>query len=67
MTYKTKIMKKVFEIKVEWTKKGMLLSKNIKGITNIEKLGIVKYLEMELELEIIQDMREKESKDEIKK
>ena len=60
-------MKKLFEIKVEWTKKGMLLSKNIEGITNIEKLGIVKYFEMELELEVIQDMREKESKNGNKK
>ena len=57
-------MKKKFEFKAEYTKKGMHFSKNIQGMTVIEKLGIVKYLELELEIEAIQNIQEKqESKD----
>jgi len=57
-------MKKVFEFKAEYTKKGMHFSKDIQGMTVIEKLGIVKYLELELEIEAIQNIQEKqESKD----
>jgi len=57
-------MKKKFEFKAEYTKKGMHFSKDIQGMTVIEKLGIVKYLELELEIEAIQNIQEKqESKD----
>jgi len=53
-------MKKKFEFKAEYTKKGMHFSKDIQGMTVIEKLGIVKYLEMELELEAVQNIQEKQ-------
>jgi len=53
-------MKKKFEFKAEYTKKGMHFSKDIQGMTVIEKLGIVKYLELELEIEAIQNIQEKQ-------
>jgi len=60
-------MKKLFEIKVEWTKKGMVFRKRIKGVTNVEKLGIVKYLEMDFEMESYQSIKDQEEKkDELK-
>jgi len=55
-------MKKLFEIKVEWTKKGMLFSKRIEGVTNVEKLGIAKYLKMDFELEAYQSIKNQEEK-----
>jgi len=60
-------MKKLFEIKVEWTKKGMLFWKHIEGVTNVEKLGIAKYLEMDFEIEAYQSIKnQEEKKNEIK-
>jgi len=60
-------MKKLFEIKVEWTKKGMVFRKRIEGVTNVEKLGIAKYLEMDFELEAYQSIKDQEEKrDELK-
>jgi len=60
-------MKKLFEIKVEWTKKGMVLRKRIEGVTNVEKLGIAKYLEMDFEVESYQSIKDQEEKkDELK-
>jgi len=55
-------MKKLFEIKVEWTKKGMVFRKRIKGVTNVEKLGIAKYLEMDFEIESYQSIKDQEEK-----
>lgn len=60
-------MKKLFEIKVEWTKKGMVFRKHIEGVTNVEKLGIAKYLEMDFEVESYQSIKDQEEKkDELK-
>lgn len=61
-------MAKKFEFKAEWTKKGMTFTKDIQGLTVIEKLGIVKYLELELEIEAIRDITKREElRDETKK
>jgi len=53
---------KKFEFKAEYTKKGITFTKDIQGITVIEKLGIVKYLEIEIEIEAIRDIRMQEEK-----